>query len=218
VSTARRALIFDFDGTIVDTEMPLFRAWGELYAQHDVELDLVLWQSTIGSDQDPDHWAVLESMVGPVDPSLREWRRRRRDELIDEAGVRPGVLEWIDEADELGIPLGIASSSPIDWVERHLDRLGLLERFACFACCNEIIPAKPDPTSYRLACEALHADPRRSIAVEDSPHGVAAAKDAGLHVIAVPHGLTASLDLSRAGLLVDSLADVSLSDVVRSRS
>lgn len=209
-----RALIFDFDGTIVDTETPLFRAWGELYARHDVELDLALWQATIGSDQDPDHWAVLESRVGTLDPGLRDWRRQRRDQLIDEAGVRPGVLEWLDAAEALGIPVGIASSSPIDWVERHLDRLGLLERFACFACCNEVIPAKPDPTSYRLACEALHADPRRSIAVEDSPHGVAAAKDAGLFVVAVPHDLTAGLDLSRADLLVESLDEVTLGDVL----
>ena len=209
-----RALIFDFDGTIVDTETPLFRAWGELYARHDVELDLALWQTTIGSDQDPDHWAVLEARVGTLDPGLRDWRRQRRDQLIDEAGVRPGVLQWLDDAEALGIPVGIASSSPIDWVERHLDRLGLLERFACFACCNEAIPAKPDPTSYRLACEALHADPRRSIAVEDSPHGVAAAKDAGLFVVAVPHGLTSGLDLSRADLVVESLAEVTLGAVL----
>lgn len=209
-----RALIFDFDGTIVDTETPLFRAWGELYARHDVELDLALWQATIGSDQDPDHWAVLESRVGTLDPGLRDWRRQRRDQLIDEAGVRPGVLEWLDDAEALGLPVGIASSSPIDWVEGHLDRLGLLERFACFACCNEAIPAKPDPTSYRLACEALHADPRRSIAVEDSPHGVAAAKDAGLFVVAVPHGLTSGLDLSRADLVVDSLDQVSLEELL----
>lgn len=209
-----RALIFDFDGTIVDTETPLFRAWGELYAQHDVELELALWQATIGTDQDPDHWAVLESRVGTLDPSLQEWRRQRRDELIDEAGVRPGVLQWLDDAERLGMPVGIASSSPIDWVEHHLDRLGLLERFACFACCNEVIPAKPDPTSYRLACEALDADPRRSVAVEDSPHGVAAAKDAGLFVVAVPHGLTSGLDLSRADLVVDSLEQASLEQVL----
>ena len=124
----------------------------------------------------------------------------------------------MDDAEALGIPMGIASSSPIDWVTHHLDRLGLLERFACFACCNDVIPAKPDPTSYRLACETLEADPRRSIAIEDSPHGVAAAKDAGLFVIAVPHDLTRALDLSRADILVDSLEAVVLSDVVRSRS
>jgi HAD superfamily hydrolase (TIGR01509 family) len=207
-----RALIFDFDGTVLDTEMAVYRGWADLYERHGVELDLELWQHTIGTDQDPDHWANLEAIVGTLDPALKEWRRTRRDEILHAEVPRPGVLRWLDDADALGIPIGIASSSPIDWVERHLDRLGLSHRFACFACCNDVIPAKPDPTSYRLACEALHADPRRSIAVEDSPHGVAAAKDAGLFVIAVPHDLTRDLDLSRADVVVDSLDGVRLAD------
>jgi beta-phosphoglucomutase-like phosphatase (HAD superfamily) len=92
-----------------------------------------------------------------------------------------------------------------------------VERFACFACCNEVIPAKPDPTSYRLACEALHALPSASIAVEDSPHGIAAATGAGLFTVAVPHGLTSSLDLSGADLVVDSLAAVTLEELLDRR-
>jgi beta-phosphoglucomutase-like phosphatase (HAD superfamily) len=212
------ALIFDFEGTIVDTETALFQAWSELYESHGQVLDIVTWQRIIGTDDAYDPWHELVKVVGPLDDALNDDRRDRRDQLIDLAGVRLGVEQWMDHADELGIPMGIASSSPIDWVEHHLDRIGLLHRFACFACTNELIPGKPDPTSYRLACEALHADPRRSIAVEDSPNGIAAAKDAGLYVVAVPHALTATLDLSRADLVVASLADVSLSDVVRSRS
>jgi HAD superfamily hydrolase (TIGR01509 family) len=213
------ALIWDFDGTIVDTETTLFRAYAETFALHGHELDRVRWLEIIGTDDDWDPLHDLARLVEGLDvEATHVHRRRRRDELIDLAGIRPGVVRWLDEAEALGIPMGIASSSPIDWVTHHLDRLGLLERFACFACCNDVIPAKPDPTSYRLACEALDADPRRAIAVEDSPHGVAAAKDAGLFVVAVPHDLTRELDLSRADLVVASLDEVSLSDVVRSRS
>jgi len=213
-----RALIFDFDGTVLDTEMPVYRGWADLYAEHGVELDLAWWKSIIGTNDEPDLFAKLEIELGrSIDPSWRDWRRARRDELLHAEAIRPGVLDWLDAADELDIPVGIASSSPIDWVERHLDRLGLLERFACFACCNEVIPAKPDPTSYRLACEALDADPVRSIAVEDSPHGIAAATGAGLFTVAVPHGLTSDLDLSRADLVVASLADVSLAEVLARR-
>lgn len=211
---AARALVFDFDGTILDTEVPVYRAWADLYAQHDIELDLARWQVTIGTADDPDHWTVLESMVGTLDPALQDWRRARRDELLHAEVPRPGVLSWLDDAGRLGIPVGIASSSPVEWVERHLDRLGLSHRFAFIACCNDVIPAKPDPTSYRLACEQLGADPTRSIAVEDSPYGIAAAKDAGLFTIAVPHDLTASLDISRADLVVASLEEVRLADLV----
>jgi HAD superfamily hydrolase (TIGR01509 family) len=213
------ALIWDFDGTIVDTETTLFQAYAETFALHGHELDRARWLEVIGTDDDWDPLHDLALLVEGLDiEATHVHRRRRRDELIDLAGIRPGVERWMDDAEALGIPMGIASSSPIDWVEHHLDRLDLLERFACFACCNDVIPAKPDPTSYRLACEAIDADPRRSIAVEDSPHGVAAAKDAGLFVVAVPHDLTRDLDLSRADLVVASLEDVSLSDVVRSRS
>ena len=209
------AVIFDFDGTIVDTETTLFQAYAETFALHGHELDRVRWMEIIGTDDDWDPLHDLARVVADLDvEATHAHRRTRRDELIELAGIRPGVLRWMDDADDLGIPLGIASSSPIDWVERHLDRLGLLERFACFACCNDLIPAKPDPTSYRLACEALGADPRRSVAVEDSPHGIAAAKDAGLYVVAVPHDLTRELDLSRADVVAESLDDVSLSDLV----
>lgn len=209
-----RAVIFDFDGTIADTETTLFQAYVELYEDHGHGLDRARWVSVIGTDDSWDPLDDLEALVGPLDASVRDRRRARRDELIHAAGVRRGVLRWLDDAAVLGIPIGIASSSPIDWVTGHLDRLALTDRFACFACCNELIPAKPDPTSYRLACEALGATPTRSIAIEDSPHGVAAAKDAGLFTIATPHDLTVDLDFGRADLVVPSLEDVRLADLV----
>ena len=213
------ALVWDFDGTIVDTETTLFQAYAELFDLHGHALDRARWLSVIGSDDDWDPLDDLAALVEGLDKeATHAHRRTRRDELIDLAGIRPGVVRWMDDAESLGMPMAIASSSPIDWVEHHLDRLDLLHRFACFACCNDVIPAKPDPTSYRLACEELGADPRRSIAIEDSPNGVAAAKDAGLFVVAVPHDLTRALDLSRADVIVDSLEELSLSDVVRSRS
>lgn len=214
-----RALIFDFDGTIVDTETTLFQAYREEYEAHGHVLDRDRWISIIGTDDEWDPMEDLERLAGALHAESRDRRRQRRDQLIDEAGVRPGVLQWLDEAHEIGMPVGIASSSPVGWVTGHLDRLGLRHRFACLSCCDEVIPAKPDPTSYRHACETLGADPKRSIAVEDSPHGIAAAKDAGMFVIATPHGLTSSLDLSRADLVVESLAELSLRDVAaRSRS
>jgi len=101
-------------------------------------------------------------------------------------------------------------------VEAHLEKLGLRPRFSCLVCCDEKVPAKPDPSSYVVACKKLDADPTRSVAVEDSPHGVSAAVGAGLFTVAVPHQWTAGLDLSAADLVVASLAALTLSDVLGS--
>lgn len=211
----RPGLVFDFDGTVLDTEDSVHRAWTELWASQGVDLPRAEWQAILGTDGGFDPWAELERRLGrTVDPTLRDARRARRDELLHAEVPRPGVLAWLDEADRLGVPVAIASSSPPDWVDGHLVRLGLLDRFAYLACCDGDVPGKPDPTSYRLACEAIGADPALSVAVEDSPHGVTAAVAAGLFTIAVPHPLTEDLDLSAADLVLPSLGDLGLGDAL----
>lgn len=209
-----RCLVLDFDGTIVDTEGPAFGSWAELWAEHGVVLARDEWQRIIGTDEWFDPWAELERRLGrPLDPSLQD-RRRARYARLQDGQLRAGILDWLAEAGRLGVPVGIASSSPLDWVESHLERLGLRSHFACLACRDDVVPAKPDPTSYRLTCQRLGADPSLSVAVEDSPHGVAAAVGAGLFTVAVPHGLTADLDLSAADLVVESLGELRLTDVL----
>ena len=206
-------VVFDFDGTIVDTEEPLYVSWSELWSEHGHELDRSFWQTLIGTDDGFDPWVALEQQLGRrLDPSHEARRRARRDGLIDARGVEAGVLEWLADAERLGVPVGIASSSSPAWVERHLVRLGMRDRFACLSCADGVIPPKPDPTSFRQACQTLGADVVLSVAVEDSPHGVAAATAAGLFTVAVPPGLTVDLDFSAADLVVDSLEHLTLED------
>jgi HAD superfamily hydrolase (TIGR01509 family) len=207
-------LVLDFDGTVLDTEGPLYRSWAELWEDHGQRLDLSDWQRTIGTEDSFDPWTELETRLGrTLDPGLGHHRRQRRDEIQSLLGPRPGVMDWLAEAADLGVPVGIASSSPAEWVEGHLERIGIRPRFATVVCRGEGVPAKPDPTSYRLACARLGADLARSLAVEDSPHGVAAAA-AGLYTVAVPHPLTRDLDLSAADLVLDSLDALPLADAV----
>ena len=178
-------------------------------------LALADWQANIGTEDVFDPLVELESRLGRrLDAGAQDRRRRRRDEIQAQHGPRPGVLRWLSEAEGSGIPIGIASSSPLEWVEGHLDRLGLRGFFSCLVCRDVQVPAKPAPTSYLLACERLGADAGRSVAVEDSPHGVAAAVAAGLFTVAVPHGLTSDLDLSAADLVVTSLDHLALSDAL----
>jgi HAD superfamily hydrolase (TIGR01509 family) len=212
---SRACLVLDFDGTILDTEESLYRSWAELWADHGHRLALDDWQLNIGTDDVFDPMGELESRIGrPLHPDVQDRRRLRRDELQARHGPRPGVLRWLSEAEESGIPVGIASSSPLEWVEGHLNRLGLRGFFSCVVCRDAEVPAKPAPTSYLLACHRLGADRWRSVAVEDSPHGVVAAVAAGLFTVAVPHGLTSDLDLSVADLVTTSLDDLSLSEAL----
>jgi HAD superfamily hydrolase (TIGR01509 family) len=212
-----RALVFDFDGLILDTEVPIFQAWAELYAEHGVELELALWQSIIGTDSfDP--VAELERRLGrTLDWAvIDERRRQRRDELQALEAVRPGILDWLAEAKRLGLPVGIASSSPRQWVVDHLDRLGLVDQFSCIRCRDDVGEAKPSPASYRAVLDYFGVAPSEGLAVEDSVHGVAAAKAAGMRCVAVPGPLTRGMDFSGADLVLDSLDQVDLADVLTS--
>ncbi len=208
-------LVLDFDGTILDTEQSNYLAWAELWRDHGHDLDLAAWQRTIGAVESFDPEAELETRLGrPIEARHHERRRQHRDELHARLGPRPGVRRWLDDAAVLGLPVGIASSSPVEWVEGHLDDLGLRPCFVALVCRRDGLAVKPAPDPYLTACQELGADPGRSVAVEDSPHGVTSAVAAGLFTVAVPHELTRPLDFSVADVVVDSLADFSLAEAL----
>lgn len=211
-----QALIFDFDGLILDTEGPLVESWRVIYERCGVDpITLADWAGSLGlDDRDPaklDPLGRLERAIGgPLPEDLQEERRRVRDEIVDAEALRPGVEPLLDGAAALGVPVGIASSSPTSWIERHLGPRGLLDRFAVLSCAGDGVRGKPDPATYTLACRHLDADPARSIALEDSPNGVRAAKAAGMTCVAVPNGLSRDLDVSHADLVVGTLLEIDL--------
>lgn len=212
-----RAIVFDFDGLILDTEGPVFTAWQEEFDAHGCPpLTIEEWAKEIGTVGGLDMVTLLrERATEPFDEHVMQERRRaRRDELLEDESVRPGVLDWLDDADALGLACAIASSSETGWVYPHLDRLGLRERFAYIACYGDGIAAKPAPDPYLAACAGLGVAPADALAVEDSPHGVTAAKRAGLTCVAVPHEITAQLDLSGADVQLPSLATVRLRELL----
>jgi HAD superfamily hydrolase (TIGR01509 family) len=212
------AVVFDCDGLILDTEAPVFAAWCAAFESHGCPPPTVeQWSVWIGTDSDDAEVVelLLASAQGPVDlDAMHAARRVLRDEMLGAEVIRPGVIAWIDEADAAGLGIAIASSSPDWWVLGHLDRLGLRARFAHVACAGHELAAKPEPDTYLAACAALGVEPRRALAVEDSPHGIAAAKAAGLHCVTVPNPITELLDVTAADLRLRSLADCSLRDAV----
>ncbi len=206
-----RALLFDFDGLVLDTEGPSYRAWVEVYERHGHDLTLELWADAIGTINGFDPVTHLEELGVTVDEAMQEARRQRDLDLCDLEELRPGVTELLDEADERGAAKAIVSSSSDWWIERHLHRRGLLDRFDEVICANgDEERAKPRPTLYLEALERLRVEAAEVVAFEDSPNGVTAATTAAIYCVAVPNEITGALDLSVADRVVASLADVDL--------
>ena len=206
-------LVFDFDGVIIDTEVPTFTAWQEVFESFGQSVDKALWSEIIGGGQKLfDTMAYLESIVGPLPD--REDVRRRKDErahrMIAESPVMPGVLGYLADARRLGLKLAVASSSSRDWVEGHLAERGLLEYFAAVVTRDDVSRVKPDPALYATAVERVGSEPASAFAVEDSFNGVTSAKRAGLLCVAVPNEMTLDMDFEQADVRLGSLAEVPL--------
>jgi len=214
---AIRALVFDFDGLIVDTETAEHQAWQELYYERGAELPLERWIECIGTSMDAwNPYDQLEQQLGELidRQQIRVRVAERTAEILADRSTLPGVSEFIDRARELDMPIGVASSSSRQWVESHLARLALRERFDVIRCSDDVDQVKPDPELYLSVCQALDAEPEASIAVEDSPNGIRAAKAAGLYCVSVPNALTRNLSMDSADLVLVSLATITLDEVI----
>jgi HAD superfamily hydrolase (TIGR01509 family) len=213
-----RALLFDFDGLLVDTETAEHTAWSEAYAEHGVELALERWAAAIGTLDGFDPLAHLEELVGaPVDrEAVAAAKSRRARALAHAEPFRPGVLAYLREARERGIKLAIVSSASEWWIREHLERLETADGWAVIVAANgDAARAKPRPDLYLEALDALGVGPHEALAFEDSPNGIAAAKAAEIFCVAVPNATTATLDVSKADMVVASLEDVPLPELLR---
>ena len=212
-----RALVLDFDGLMLDTEVPEFQSWQEIYAAHDAELSLETWARCIGSsDHGFDPYAHLEAACGQaVDrAAIRTRRRARMHDLLEGQPLLPGVEQLVTDARVHRVKVGLASSSSRDWVDGHLSRIGFLPRLDAIRTRDDVRTTKPDPELYLAAVDALGVAPSEAIAFEDSPNGIQAAKAAGLFCVVVPNQLTAGLDLQAADLMLPSLAAMPLADLL----
>ena len=215
---AIRGVLFDFDGLLIDTETPSRLAYEELYREHGHELPLDKWATlvgTIGAPFDPD--AHLEELVGqPLDREGMARRLRAREhELCDLEDLRPGIEAYLAEADRLGLETAIVSSSTREWISRHLRRLGRVRGWdAIIAADGDTARAKPQPALYLEALSALGLQACEAIAFEDSLNGIRAAKGAGIFCVAVPNSITQTFALDEADLLLGSLEELPLTELL----
>ena len=209
------ALIFDFDGLILDTETPEFNVLQEIYAEYGVELSIEKWGRIIGGSGATSFDAVsdIEHLAGvSIDrqPLLKRWRNEA-DARIAINDALPGVRDLLDDAQAHGLKLAIASSSPHWWVDSHLKKLGLYERFAHIVCADDVALTKPAPDLFLLAQTKLNVSADRAVIFEDSPNGVRAANAAKIPVVVVPNPVTEQLTFSGEYLRLSSLQEFSIS-------
>ncbi len=215
-----QALIFDFDGLILDTETPEFLCWQNIYREYGFELPHDRWGSIIGG-AGHSHFDAAEYLSlltqEPLDCAyLRARNHRESQEIILAQGPLPGVMDYIHEAKQRGITLAIASSSPLSWVESHARRIGVFDYFDDVVTADDVPPGrtKPNPDLFLLALSRLQVQKEAAVVFEDSPNGIKAAKRAGIFAVAVPNGATSALFFEGADLILDSLANLSLSQLM----
>lgn len=211
-----QAIIFDFDGLIVDTETPTYEVWKEAFERYALELPLSVWSDCIGKGDEDNPLRYLEESIGePVDrEKFVAALDVRRFELVSDAPPLPGVVETIRAAHKRGYRLAIASSSPHGWVDPQLDRLGMTQFFESILCEEDVAETKPSPELFLLTLDRFQIMPEEAFVLEDSPNGVTAAKRADLFTIVVPNSITRQLELDGADMRLESLADLMFDDLM----
>jgi HAD superfamily hydrolase (TIGR01509 family) len=209
------ALVFDFDGLIIETEEPDYQTWREIYQSYGLDLSLEDYAHCIGAGWDEQLFNPYIDLTTKVGHSIN-WdevepkRKQIIKELIEKLPILPGVKSYLDDAKRMGLKVGVASSSHHEWVDGHLTRLGLIKYFETIKCADDVDQTKPHPNLYVAALRELDVPPYKAIALEDSQNGVLAAKKAGMYCVVIPTGVTRQMSLDHADLCLNSLAELPL--------
>jgi HAD superfamily hydrolase (TIGR01509 family) len=203
-----RAVVFDMDGLLLDTELLWHKAETELFARHDATFSWDDKMAVIGSSFQftADYFADRLGLPREQGPALvDEMVSLMEGHLREQVEGRPGAVELVERL-RGRTRLGLASNSPRHLVDAALDTARITDAFDAIVTSDDVANAKPAPDIYLLACERLRVDPADALALEDSASGIAAAKAAGLTCIAVPQ--FAETDVSAADRVIDSLEDL----------
>ena len=214
-----RAIVFDFDGTILDTETADFECWCDIFREHGCELELEQWSACVGTTYEAfDPRAYLEQKTGrDLDwESPTADHRRRHDSRVNTLQLPAAIEALLADARRIGIKIGIASSGSREWVEGHIGRLGILDQFDTIRCADDVTLVKPDPELYLTVLRDLNVCASEAVAIEDSFNGARAAKSAGMACVWVPNPITRGMQVP-CDLKLSSLEELTLERVLAIR-
>jgi beta-phosphoglucomutase len=204
VTERARAVLWDLDGTLVDTEAYHWRAWREILLPEGIDLSRERFLASFGQRND----LILSLWLGPdADPERRqrigEAKEARVRRLIEAEGLAPlpGAADWLDRLARDGFLQAIASSAPGRNVDTMLRASGLLGRFQAVVAAEDVTAGKPDPEVFLTAAARLGVPPSDCVVVEDAAPGIEAARRAGMRSIGVRGATTGAADLVVVSLL-----------------
>ena len=208
------AVIFDYDGIILDSETAEFESHRLIYERSGVSLTPDEWCDQIGvwSDGDEERWCTrLSDLTGVAHDAaaFKADQHRLFQEVVAREPMR-GIRDLLDLLAAARLPLAIASTSPARWVVPAAGRLGISGRFRAIVTADDVQRRKPAPDVYLEAARRLGADPAACVAIEDSAPGIAAAAAAGMKTVTIPHWLTERHDLARATVRVAHAGELTL--------
>ncbi|MBO2943690.1 HAD family hydrolase [Paenibacillus sp. F411] len=212
-----KAMIFDFDGTIIDTETAWYSAFRDAYQKHGVELTLEMYSQCIGTSLktfNPYEYLMTELNLPLDKEAFREAIQLKHAALMNQEQVRPGILHYLEQAKEQGLKIGLATSSTRSWVEQHLEQLGLLDYFEVIRTADDVANVKPDPELYTQALEGLGVTADEAVAIEDSPNGARAAAAAGIHCVVIPNTITGTLEFDMPHQRLSCLTELEFNDLL----
>jgi putative hydrolase of the HAD superfamily len=216
-----KAVIFDFDGLILDTETLHVEIFQEMFNDHGIEFPYSDWIEHIGTKSKFTIFDLLERELVSVKVDrelLKVQNQQKFSERVRVLEARPGVREYLKAAKAEGLRLGLASSSNRKWVTEHLTNLDLIDYFETIRTADDVEFVKPDPALYKLAAEDLGVSPSECIAFEDSANGALAAVEAGLSCIIVPNHTTRDLEFPTVKHRLNSMSDVSFNQLMEEMS
>ncbi|WP_369354560.1 HAD family hydrolase [Lysinibacillus capsici] len=212
-----KALIFDFDGTIIDTETAWYNVFKDAYAQYGIELSLATYAKCLGTNLltfNPYTYLVTHHHIQLDVEAFQTSIQHRHAQWMETETLRPSILTLLQQAKEAGLKIGLASSSSRQWIDLYVDRLGIRQYFDCFCSADTVTNVKPDPELYLQALEQLGVEADEAVAIEDSPNGAQAAVAAGLYTVVIPNEITKQLPFNTKHHTVTALEQYTIHDLL----
>lgn len=203
-----KAVIFDFDGLMVESEGIAYRVWRQVVAEYGSEMSAEFYRKFIGTTPEETVVEICESLGLPISPQELQQRYwdQRTETMCVEARAVDGLVALIDDLRQRRLPVGVASNSPTSYVERVLEALQLRKKILTVIGSDQVKQGKPAPDVYLATAEALTVDPGDIVAIEDSPTGIRSAIHAGMTCYTIPNRQLADEDFSQAHQIFRSMS------------